>query len=126
MATMSTLCTMASSAFISPNSNTLLMISLSSCSRTPSSWPTLTIIFRSSSVIRDFGSSSFILNILNIMVVTIFIINTNGARTIITTLSILAKARDILSLLLAASVFGVTSPKTNTNTVMTSVAIAIP
>ena len=60
------------------------------------------------------------------MVVTIFIINTNGARTIITTLSILAKARDILSLLLAASVFGVTSPKTNTSTVMTSVAIAIP
>src|SRR3712207_5783017 len=75
---------------------------------------------------RDLGSSSFILNIINMMDVIKFITKTIGVIIKIKTFIILATARDTLSLLLEPRVLGVTSPNTSITIVIIAVDIATP
>ena len=108
---------------VSPNSKTLCIISFSSFSRTPSSCPTVTIVFNSSSV--KLGPCSW-LPPKSLIINPVIIFNTKTTGLVITQTKRIngAKAKTNLSAFWVARDLGVISPKIKIHNVTTPVAIA--
>ena len=121
---MSVLGTIISSASLLAKYTTLLIISLSSISKTPSSWLTLTIVSSSDSVIVGNFSSFFTPSNLKKNPVIIFKINIIGVKINTQNLIGFITKIEIFSEFLVAKVFGVISP--NINIIIVRIPVAIP
>ena len=113
-------------ALESPKSNTLLIMVLSSSSRTPSSWLTFTMVFSSAAVMRGTFSPGIQPNRRVRNPVTTFSTATTGLKIVTQKLMTLHTISATFSAFCAATVFGVISPKIRIMIVMMMVAIPAP